>query len=119
MYGLPGSQETAARYHLINKAQWEMLERGETTREQLKHDRWALLLRELGQDESKASEMAECYERQLGTHADLLPGAMAFLRAVHPCMKIALVSNGFSVIQRGRLSRSPIAGELDAVIISQ
>ena len=33
-------------------------------------------------------------------------------------MKIALVSNGFSHIQRGRLSRSTITPYLDAVIIS-
>lgn len=119
MYGIPAGEETQASYHRINKAQWERLERGETTRERLKHDRWAELLAELRLDVGKAGEMAECYERQLGTHADLLPGAMAFLRAVHPVMKIALVSNGFSAIQRGRLSRSPITAELDAVVISQ
>ena len=34
-------------------------------------------------------------------------------------MKIALVSNGVSAIQRGRLSRSPILPLMDAVIISE
>lgn len=34
-------------------------------------------------------------------------------------MAVALVSNGVSAIQRGRLSRSPILPLLDAVIISE
>lgn len=107
---MPVDEETKQLYHRLNDAEWRALERGETTRERLKHDRYAKLLRALGRDESLADDMADTYERQLGTHPDLLPGALAFLKAVHPHMKIALLTNGFSVIQRGRLSRSVITG---------
>ena len=119
LFGIPTTEETCRLYHEINQAQWKKLERGETTRARLRHDRWAELLQAMGMDDARADEMSRVYARQLGTHPDLLPGAMAFLRAVHPQMKIALVSNGFSAIQRGRLSLSPIADELDAVLISQ
>ena len=44
---------------------------------------------------------------------------LALREAVHGRMKVALVSNGVSAIQRGRLSRSPILPLLDAIIISE
>ena len=119
LFGIPVDDGVRQLYHRLNDAEWKALERGETTRERLKHDRYARLLRALGLDDGPADAMAETYERQLGTHPDLLPGARAFLRAVHPHMRLALVSNGFAAIQRGRLSRSVITGELDAVIISE
>jgi len=118
-YGLPCGEEEAALYARINKSCWEALERGETTRERLKHDRYAMLLRALGRDDSIADEVSAAYEENLSHHAELMPGALELLQRVKPMMKIALVSNGFSRIQRGRLSVSPIAAYLDAVAISE
>ena len=119
LHGLPAEEETLQLYHRINKAEWEALERGETTRARLQHDRWGKLLLALGMDEGMADDMSATFVRQMGTHADLLPGAMTFLRCVKPHMKLALVSNGFAAIQRGRLSRSPITAMMDAIIISE
>ena len=44
---------------------------------------------------------------------------MELLQALHGRMKIALVSNGVSEIQRSRLSRCPFTPLLDAVVISE
>lgn len=117
--GLPADPETCEAYHHINDALWKALERGETTQKQLKVERFARLLQRLGRTDLDAADVARQYSEHLGSHADLLPGALALLEAVHGKMKIALVSNGVSAIQRGRLSRSPILPLLDAVIISE
>ena len=117
--GLPADEETCAAYHQINDALWKALERGETTQKLLKVERFARLLQRLGRNDLDAAEVAERYAGHLATHADLLPGAMALLEALHGRMKIALVSNGVSAIQRGRLGRSPMLPLLDAVIISE
>ena len=117
--GLPADEETCAAYHHINDALWKALERGESTQKQLKVERFARLLERLGRTALDAAAVAARYSDQLATHADLLPGAMELLEAVHGRMKIALVSNGVSAIQRGRLSRSPILPLMDAVIISE
>ena len=117
--GLPADEETCTAYHHINDALWKALERGETTQKQLKVERFARLLERLGRTDLDAAAVAARYADQLATHADLLPGAMELLEAVGGKMKIALVSNGVSAIQRGRLSRSPILPLLDAVIISE
>ena len=117
--GLPADEDTCAAYHDINDALWKALERGETTQKLLKVERFARLLERLGRADLDAQAAAARYADQLATHADLLPGAMALLNAVHGKMKIALVSNGVSAIQRGRLGRSPILPFMDAVIISE
>lgn len=118
-FDLPADEETCAAYHRINDALWKALERGETTQKLLKVERFAQLLERLGRTDLDAAAVADRYSRQLATHDDLLPGALALLEALRGRMKIALVSNGVSAIQRGRLSRSPILPLLDAVIISE
>ena len=47
-----------------------------------------------------------------------MPGAEAFLRRLHGQMKIVLVSNGDSVIQRNRLFRCVFTPLLDNIVIS-
>ena len=117
--GMPADEETCAAYHHINDALWKALERGETTQKELKVERFARLLNRLNRTDLNAAEVAAQYSDHLATHADLLPGALALLEALQGAMKIALVSNGVSAIQRGRLSRSPILPLLDAVVISE
>ena len=119
VFGLPTDEETCTAYHHINDALWKALERGETTQKKLKVERFARLLARLGRTDLDTAEVAGRYAAQLATHDDLLPGAMELLKAMHGRMKIALVSNGVSTIQRGRLSRSPMLPLLDAVIISE
>ena len=46
--GLPATEEVRSRYSQINKGYWEMLERGEVTREELAVGRFAQLFREYG-----------------------------------------------------------------------
>ena len=49
-FGVEPTEEVLARYHKINKHQWELLEKGEKTRAQILVDRFALLFEELGAD---------------------------------------------------------------------
>ena len=118
-FSLPADEATCTAYHHINDALWKALERGETTQKELKVERFRQLLTLLGREGTAAQAMGDCYAQVLSTRADLLPGAMELLEAVRGKMKIALVSNGVSAIQRGRLSCCPFTPLLDAVIISE
>ncbi len=118
-YGFPADEATCALYHRINDAQWKALERGETTQARLKVERFELLLQELGRQDIPAKDMADYYEQRLSLRADLLPGAKDFIQAVHGKMKIALVSNGVSSIQRGRLAHCELTPLFDEILISE
>ena len=73
-FGVDPTEEVLHRYHLINKAHWEMLERGEQTRAQILVNRFAVLFRELGV-EADPERCARRYEVNLGKGHYFLPGA--------------------------------------------
>jgi YjjG family noncanonical pyrimidine nucleotidase len=116
--GLPTDEETIAVYSRINDALWKALERGETTQPKLKVERFRQLLEHLGMPGDPVALGAAC-AANLGNYADLLPGAEDFVRALHGRMKIALVSNGVSAIQRSRLAKCPLTPLFDAIVISE
>ena len=118
-HGLPTDEHTIHTYHEINDALWKALERGETTQPKLKVERFRQLLAILGRDDIDPARMGAEYAQGLGNHADLLPGAADFIHAVHGKMKIALVSNGVSAIQRSRLAKCPLTPLFDVIVISE
>lgn len=118
-FGKPCDDEVFSTYHHINKLLWEALERGETTQAALKVERFAQLIAHYGWEGVDPAQLAIAFQADLSTHADLLPGAMHLLKGVRGKMKIALVSNGVSATQRGRLSVCEFTHLLDAVVISE
>lgn len=117
--GLPTDEATVAAYSRINDALWKALERGETTQPELKVERFRQLLAWLNRTDADPVELGSAYAANLGNYADLLPGAEDFIRALHGKMRIALVSNGVSAIQRSRLSKCPLTPLFDAIVISE
>ena len=119
VFGKPCGEDVFNVYHAINKVLWEALERGETTQPLLKVERFARLNAHYGWTDVDPAQLAMVFQNDLATHADLLPGAADFIHAIHGKMKIALVSNGVSATQRGRLSVCPFTPLLDAIVISE
>lgn len=117
--GLACTEEVFQRYHEINLALWKALERRETTQAELKLERFRRLLDAYGWGHVDHVQLALDFQDQLCKCADLLPGALELLQALHGRMKIALVTNGVSVTQRSRLSRCAFTPLLDAVVISE
>lgn len=117
-FGLPHDGEACALYTRCNVAAWEALERGEMNVEQVKVRRFEDFLAAVARTDCDAAAICDAYENRLGSHAELLPGAMALLTALQGKMKIALVSNGIPAVQHSRLSLSPFPPLLDAVVIS-
>lgn len=117
--GLPADDDTCAAYHRINTALWKALEKGETTQKELKVERFRQLLASMNRSDVWPEKIAEAYAENLGNYADLLFGADDFIQQLHGKMKIALVSNGVSSIQRSRLSKCPLTPLFDAIVISE
>jgi len=117
--GLPTDEGTVETYSRINDALWKALERGETTQPLLKVERFRQLLAHLGRTDCDPAALGAAYAANLGNYADLLPGAADFVRAVHGRVKLALVSNGVSAIQRSRLAKCPLTPLFDAIVISE
>ena len=76
-FGIPVTAENASLYHRINDAQWKKLERGETTQQKLRVDRFREFLEQSGYQADPA-EMSACFVEQLGQQRILIGGAEDF-----------------------------------------
>ena len=114
----PAHQAVLTRYHEINQRQWELLEEGVLTREQVLVSRFEILFRELGLTRD-AAETCRHYEDHLAEGHFFLPGARELLAALAPRYKLHLASNGAAAVQRKRLKSAGILPYFQNVFISE
>lgn len=117
-FGLEPTEEVCARYSQINQQHWEMLERKELTREQVKVGRFQMLFREYGlQVDSQVC--AQRYMENLAQGHYFLPGAEAAVARLSEKYKLYLVSNGTTDVQMSRLNSAGIGRYFQEIFISQ
>lgn len=107
------------RYNAINSELWAWKEKGMITRAQLRHQRFARLLSEIGMSAELTDEVNRIYSSRLRLHGETIEGAQELLRSLHGHMKIAAVTNGVTAVQRSRLDQTRLQKWLDAVVISE
>lgn len=117
-FGIEPTDAVLDRYHLINKAHWEMLERGELTRPQVLAGRFHALFQELGRD-ADPEAVAEDYENSLGIGHWFLPGAQEAVASLSQKYKLYLASNGTASVQHRRLTSAGLYPYFREVFISQ
>ena len=117
-FGFPTDDRTISLYSECNEAQWKKLERGETTSEKLRVDRFSGFLALAGL-EGDAQALCDDYMERLGQQCWPLPFSTELIRRASEKMPVYLVTNGIARIQRDRLSRSEIEPYITGVIISE
>ena len=117
-FGLEPNEEVLHRYHLINKAHWEMLERGELTRAEVLTRRFGVLFREYGR-EVDIQQCAKTYERNLSIGHYFLPGAEEAVERLSKKYRLFLASNGTAVVQKGRMTSANLYRFFEKVFVSQ
>ena len=105
-------------YQRINQALWQAVERGEITPGVVKLRRFELLLEAIGVGGSAAALSAH-YLECLAACSELIEDASEVLQALHGKYRIAILTNGLQVVQRGRLARSVIRDHIADIIISE
>lgn len=116
--GIAVDDALIARYSEINMAQWERLERGELTREQVLVTRFDILFEEMGMN--IPSEMAQAtYEYLLGIGHYFIDGAEELLEALYGKYKLYVVSNGTANVQDRRLKSAGIGKYFEKIFISE
>ncbi|MBQ4641676.1 MAG: YjjG family noncanonical pyrimidine nucleotidase [Oscillospiraceae bacterium] len=116
--GLEPTEEVVSRYHLINRAHWEALERKELTREQVLTGRFETLFREYSIPVDPV-HCARTYEGNLSVGHYFLPGAEAAVERLSRKYKLYLASNGTKRVQEGRLKSANISRFFQQIFISQ
>lgn len=105
-------------YQAINHACWQALERGEMTQEVLHVERFRRFLAGKGRNDDPKPISAR-FAELLGEQVIPLPGAMETLKTICDQRSVVLLTNGITVIQKKRLSLSPIRDWISGIVISQ
>ena len=117
-FGVEPTEEVLALYHDINIRHWQMLERGELTREEVLVNRFGELFRQLGV-ETDAEACARAYEVNLASGHFFLPGAEEALERLHGKYRLFLASNGTASVQKGRMTSANLYRFFEKVFVSQ
>lgn len=117
-FDIPVTEETVACYHRANDAQWKRLERGETTQQRLRVERFEVFLRD-SQLSRDPQAMCDDYMARLSRQRFLLDGALDFVKAVSARMPIWLVTNGIASIQHGRFDSCDLSPYISGMVISE
>ncbi len=110
--------ETLRRYSQINARQWELLEEGRISREQVLTRRFGILFEELGVSRSE-TEARDSYESNLAIGHYFMPGAPELLEALYGRYALYIVSNGTAAVQEGRIASAGIAKYFEEIFISE
>ncbi|MBE6980669.1 MAG: noncanonical pyrimidine nucleotidase, YjjG family [Ruminococcaceae bacterium] len=117
-FGLEPTEDVLGRYHLINKAHWEMLERGELTRAEVQWKRFDVLFREFGVV-ADPHECAVRYMQNLSVGHYFLPGAEETVAYLSQKYRLFLASNGNASVQKGRMTSANLYRFFDQVFVSE
>lgn len=97
---------------------WKRLEKGEITKEQLRADRWNIILKKLGIDfDGKAFE--ELFENGVASYACPVKYAYELLDYLKEKYPLYVVSNGFRAVQESRLKIGNFEKYFQDVFVSE
>jgi 2-haloacid dehalogenase len=116
--GLPHDGETVSAYSAINDGHWKRLEKGLTTRDRLKTERFGDFFASIGYGGDPVA-MARDYEAALGQQTCLLDGALDLIRELFGHCGLYIVTNGITAVQKSRFGRCALAPYFDRSFISE
>lgn len=117
-YNIPVTEENRRLYSAINDEKWKKLERGELTRQQLFHERFADFFKKTGVT-ADTDEANLSYMKFLSQASFILDGALETCKKLSENYSLYLVTNGTKIVQNGRLNGSPIMKYIKGVFISE
>ena len=106
------------RYSDINRAQWQLLEKGLLTHDEVNVGRFRLLFEEL-EVSCSARYATEYYDRQLSLCHYFLDGAEEMLRQLSAEYSLYIVTNGTASVQNRRIRDSGLLRYVSGVFISE
>jgi 2-haloacid dehalogenase len=115
--GLDDPDHHFDRYVTINREMWRAVEAGTMQPGEVRFRRFEQFTSEIGIDADPVA-MAEAFVWGLGAHGELYDGARDLLDALHGTVRMAMVTNGLSEVQRARIERLDLGRYFDAVVIS-
>ncbi|MCF8261286.1 MAG: YjjG family noncanonical pyrimidine nucleotidase [Melioribacteraceae bacterium] len=106
------------KYKVHNHKAWSDFEKGLTTPDKLKVERFISFFNEL-QIDLDFHKFSETYLDELSQVTEFLPGAKNLLDSLYAKTKLVLITNGLKKVQRRRFSKEWVNKYFAAIIISE
>ena len=106
------------QYEAVNLECWAALEKGQLTHRQLQVARFVRFFDRYHID-GDARWASVRFPELLSYQSILLPHALETVRAIAERLPVALVTNGATVTQEGRMARSPLKDLISGMVISE
>ncbi len=116
-WGMEFSDAYLRAYRAINARVWEAYERRDIDQRQLGTRRFGELFAQFGV-RGDPEAFGELYLERLGQEAQLIPGSLELLEALHGHIVLVLLTNGIGSVQRARLAASRLDSYFNALVIS-
>ena len=105
-------------YQVINHACWEALDRGEMTQDVLHVERFRRFLASKNRDDDP-KPVADRFAQLLGMQAIPIEHSLEVVSEIAAKVPVILLTNGITVIQKKRISLSPLKDIVAGMVISQ
>ena len=115
-YDIAFSQQDFGQFQTINKPLWVQYQNGEITARELQVNRFAAWAEKLGVEPTLLNQQ---FIESMADICQCLPGARKLLELLHGKAKLAIITNGFTALQKVRLARTDLAHFFEHVIISE
>lgn len=115
-YGIDFSREDYDAFQAVNKLLWVAYQNNEITAQDIQMRRFAKLSEQTGVDQIRLNQelMAE-----MAKVSKPLDGVMEMLEALHPKVKMGIITNGFTELQQQRLQNTQTEKFFDIVVVSE
>lgn len=105
-------------YHKVNHAIWKDFEKGIITQEALKTKRFSNLFNVLD-IKVDSKNFADIYMDYLGKSSILFPDSISVIDTLSKTHRLAIITNGLSIVQENRIAKSSISSYFEQIIISE
>lgn len=116
--GIPSDRETVSLYSAINDVHWKRLEKGLTTRDRLRVERFVDFFAAVGYTGDPVA-MADDYMKMLSRQSQLIDGALELVQALYGHCRLYIITNGITSVQIGRFDSCPLAPYFQRCYISE
>ncbi|KFN03412.1 noncanonical pyrimidine nucleotidase, YjjG family [Bacillus clarus] len=117
-FGMPtGYDDYIVSYKEISNGLWGELERGSITLAELGVERFRKLF-SAHHLEIDAHIFGGAYLEYLGKEAHVVPGVLELCNTITDC-RLAIITNGFTEVQKSRIEGSPLRNTFEHIIISE
>ncbi|WP_270693619.1 MULTISPECIES: pyrimidine 5'-nucleotidase [unclassified Aeromonas] len=115
IYGVEADDAAMAQYHTINHGLWQQYNDGEIDATALQQTRFALFAQQVDAD---PMAMNNTFLAQIVALSMPLEGVLDTLRQLRSKVRMGIITNGFSVPQRGRLGKLGWSEWFEPLVIS-